>query len=99
MTEKINEIYVETMVGANLSNGVVRIFLANQNLSDILEKGADMTKVKTDVRHCITMPLVGFLYALTVLEKMTSDEGFKTVVQQAIKAGLAPEKFPDAINQ
>lgn len=94
MTKDINEIYAETIVGANLSNGMVRLFFANQNLRDILEKGDDMSQVSTEVQNCITMPLVGFLYALTVMEKMTSDEGFKKLVKDAVQAGILPEQFP-----
>ncbi|RED45755.1 peptide chain release factor 1 [Aestuariispira insulae] len=88
-TDRINETFVETLSAVNCANGVVRLFFVGQDLEKLASGEQDET-TPPEIRQCVTMPLPGFLYAVSVMRNFLEDEKLQALLQQYQDAGLLP---------
>ena len=86
---KVAENYVETLQAVNYSNGVVRMFMLGQNLEH-MANGFDPEEQKPELRQVVTMPLAGFLYGCSVIEKFLKDEKMQEIIEKHRQAGFLP---------
>ncbi|MCP4099712.1 MAG: hypothetical protein GY748_26140 [Planctomycetaceae bacterium] len=94
----LEETFVETISAVNFSNGIVRLFFAGQDLSGLIDD--DKTSETTpENRFCVTMPLAGFLYAMTVVQGFVENDKFKSIVDRSAKAGFLPGVEADETSQ
>ncbi|RED53220.1 hypothetical protein [Aestuariispira insulae] len=90
MTKPVTrEEFVETLSAVNCSNGVVRLFFVGQDLEAVSsgEMGENPTP---ELRKCVTMPLPGFLYAVSVVQNFLEDDKMKELIQRYQDAGMLP---------
>ena len=86
------QILVDTLSAIQMSNGLVRMMFVNQNVEEFA-RGVSPEQVKPELRQCITMPLPGFIFAATVIEKFLNDPRLQAVLKQARESGALPEGF------
>ena len=83
------EEFVETLSAVNCSNGVVRLFFVGQNLEQ-LSNGEQGENPSAELRKCLTMPLPGFLYAVSVVQNFLDDDKMKDLIRRYQDAGMLP---------
>lgn len=86
---KVEEKYVETISAVNYLNGVVRLYCAGHDVQGLLIS-EDNAQGPSETRFCVTMPLSGFLYAMSVVNGFVENERFAEIVKRSIDAGLIP---------
>jgi hypothetical protein len=86
------QILVDTLSAIQMSNGLVRMMFVNQDVEEFA-RGVAPDQVKPQLRQCITMPLPGFIFAATVIEKFLQDPRLQEVLKQARESGALPEGF------
>ncbi len=84
MSEK--QLLVDTLSAVHLNNGLVRLMFVGQDVEDI-EAGKAPEKIKPKLKQCITMPLPGFIYAMTVVENFLKDDRLQEVIKKAKETG------------
>ncbi|TQV78634.1 hypothetical protein [Denitrobaculum tricleocarpae] len=88
------DIYVETVSSINFNNGVVRLFMVDQNPSELMEKDADPSKLTPRLKQQVIMPLPGFIYMLSVIRGLMEDPKMQGIVEKYVELGLL-NKGPD----
>ncbi len=84
MSEK--QLLVDTLSAVHLNNGLVRLMFVGQDVEDI-EAGKAPEKIKPSLKQCITMPLPGFIYTMTVIENFLKDDRLQEVIKKAKETG------------
>ncbi len=98
-TDTVSDIYAETVSSINFNNGVVRMFLVDQDPEALAEKDADPSKIPPRLKQQVIMPLPGFIYMLTVIRGLMEDPKMQEIVQKYVDLGLlnkAPEEVEAA---
>lgn len=88
------DIYVETVSSINFNNGVVRLFMVDQNPSELMEKDVDPSKLTPRLKQQVIMPLSGFIYMLSVIRGLMEDPKMQGIVEKYVELGLL-NKGPD----
>ncbi|MEH6633625.1 MAG: hypothetical protein V7776_22670 [Halopseudomonas aestusnigri] len=90
------QVFVEAVAGVNVSNGVVRMMMVEQDFSNNV-LGPDQNGDVPEPRHCqtVVMPLAGFLYSLSVFANIMNDEKMVETIKQMQAAGLLPQEKND----
>ena len=86
---KPEEIFAETVSAVNFSNGVVRLFFSGHDVEGLLNPD-DSGSSNPETRFCVTMPLPGFLYAISVVQGFVENEKFQDIVRRSVEAGFIP---------
>jgi hypothetical protein len=84
------QVLVDTLSAIQMSNGLVRLMFVNQDVEE-LAKGVAAEQIKPQLRQCVTMPLPGFIFAVSVIEKFLKDAHLQEVLQKARESKLLPE--------
>ena len=90
MSEMKHEI-AETITAVSVHNGVARLFFAGMDIDGMTKLESPTEPPKTKPVLCTAMPLPGFLYAATVIEKFLREESVQAIIRNMDKAGVAPE--------
>ncbi len=86
------QLLVDTLAAVKMNNGLVRMMFVGQDAEDIFSnEDKDRKKNQTRLQQCITMPLPGFLYAVSVLDKFMNDKQMQTLLEQAKESVASPE--------
>ncbi len=91
MSEK--QVLVDTMSAVHMNNGLVRLMFVGQDVEQI-EAGQTAEQVSPVLKQCITMPLPGFIYTMSVIESFLKEERLQEIIAKAKESGA----FPDGLD-
>ena len=82
-------IYADTVIGINFNNGVVKLMLANQDLTkNIEDEEGEPEEIQMKTSNAISMPLPGFLYMVSVIETLLKDPKMTDTIKKYTEAGI-----------
>ena len=87
MSKSGQEVYADTISAVNFNNGVVKLVLVGQDMSDFAKEENNKDPVM-EHKKTLVMPLAGFLYALSVMQGLCNEEKMKTIIEKYEKADL-----------
>lgn len=87
----VQDVYAETVSAINFNNGVVRMFLVDQDPSALAEKNVDPSKITPRLKQQVIMPLPGFLYMVSIIRGLMEDPKMQEVVKKYVELGLLPK--------
>ncbi|MCV0429564.1 MAG: hypothetical protein K5905_29335 [Roseibium sp.] len=93
------EIFAEALSVVNVRNGVVRMVLVDQSADGMTKMGdsedAAEPEIAVEPKAVITMPIGGFLYTASIIQKLLADEKFGKTVRAMVEAGLVNAQIDD----
>jgi len=86
----VQDVYVETVSAINYNNGVVKIFMVDQDPAHFAEKDADPSNIKPRLKQQVIMPLPGFLYMVSVIKGLIEDPKMQALIEKYTELGMLP---------
>lgn len=85
--------FIDTVSAISVNNGIVKMHLATQDDSQ-QEPGKDIdpAKIKMKSEQIVAMPIAGFMYSISIINKLLGDPKMTEQLKKYVEAGLLPKK-------
>ncbi len=85
----MKKIHVDSSMGIHIQNGIVHIILGSDDLSKKFYKdGENNTKASIKPSNIVSMPIVGFVETLNILQNFVKEPHIKMILDSYTDVGV-----------